>query len=215
MATPFFELPSPEPLSRDFARNSYVVCPNLFPPQLSQAMREHALALIRQYARAIEHTDGEHVLRYRVVTGEVVRREWPEIFQLYASSTMLQWVARVTGSPEIFTSSHTQSAVNINVMGTPGEVYRWHNDAAGFTLLLYLTDAFPEDGGLLELRPPGASEVTSIRPVAGSGGLMDGTRCLHRVSAILRPHDRISIPMVFTAEPGHQRPQGLDVYLYR
>jgi len=31
----------------------------------------------------------------------------------------------------------------------------------------------------------------------------------------LRRHERISIPMVFTVEPHHQRPQGLDDYLYR
>jgi 2OG-Fe(II) oxygenase superfamily len=215
MVSPEIELPSPEPLQREFARDAYVACPNLLSPQLAEAMREKARALIRGHARSIEHKDGEHVLRYRVVTGEVVRHEWPEIFELYESAAMRQWVARVTGSPEIFNSTHVQSAVNINAMGAPGEVYRWHNDAAGFTLLLYLTDASEEDGGMLELRPPGSVDVTAIRPVAGGGVLMDGTRCLHRVSAILRQHDRISIPMVFTAEPDHQRPQGLDDYLYR
>lgn len=208
-------LPAPQGLTRDFARDAYVACAKIFSRQCTHQMREKALALVREHARAIEHQDAKHLLRYRVVTGDVVRRDWPGIFALYESAALRQWVAHVTGSPEIFNSSHLQSAVNINAMGQPGEVYRWHNDAAGFTFILYLTDADQDDGGLLELRPPGSVDVTTVSPVAGSGVLMDGTRCLHRVSAILRRHDRISIPMVFTAKPDHQRPQGLDDYLYR
>jgi len=211
---PEIELPSPELLARDFVRDTYVACPKILSDQRAGAMREIARALIHKHAREVERQDGEHLLRYRVVTGEVIRREWPELFEVYESAVMREWVARVTGSPQIFNSSHLESAININAMGVPGEIYRWHTDAAGFTFILYLTDARDEDGGLLEVRPPGA-DVTTIRTAAGTGVLMDGTRCLHRVSAILRRHERISIPMVFTAEPHHQRPPGLDDYLYR
>src|SRR5436305_14969499 len=93
------DLPSPEPLTRDFARDTYVTCPDLFSPQLVKAMRDKALALVRRHARPIDHQDTEHVLRYRVVTGEMPRREWPEILELYDSSAIRQWVAPVTGSP--------------------------------------------------------------------------------------------------------------------
>ena len=52
-------------------------------------------------------------------------------------------------------------------------------------------------------------------PTAGTVVLMDGTRCLHRVSPIVGRHERISIPMVFTPNPEEPRPAGLDDYLYR
>jgi len=148
-------------------------------------------------------------LRYRVVTGAGVRSEWPELFAIYQSSELRECV------PAVFNSSHLRSAINVNAMGEPGEIYRWHHDAAGFTLLLYLSDSREQDGGALELRPPGATAAMSWLPVAGTVVLMDGTRCLHRVAPIAQPHERISIPMVFTTDPNDERPAGLDDYLYR
>jgi hypothetical protein len=166
------------------------------------------------HARRIDQQSPEHTLRYRVVTGEIVRDQWPALFSLYGSSELRAWIAAVVGVPHLFTSSHLRSAININAMGEPGEIYRWHTDAVGFTLLLYLSQSAREDGGALELRTPGGAEVRATLPAPGTIVLMDGTRCMHRVSPILRRHERISIPMVFTPDHDHQRPPGLDEYLY-
>jgi hypothetical protein len=207
-------LPAPHALAQPFAENAHVICRNVLSPALAKRMRSRALDLVAQRAAKIDQRSAEHVLRYRVVPGDVVRDEWPELFALYESATVRDWVARVTGASAIYNSRNLRSAVNINAMGEPGEVYRWHTDAAGFTLLLYLSDSAESDGGELELRPPHATEVVSFRPAAGAIVLMDGTRCEHRAAPILRPHERISIPMVFTTRPDDTRPAGLDDYLY-
>ena len=45
--------------------------------------------------------------------------------------------------------------------------------------------------------------------------LMDGTRCYHSAAPVLRPISRLSIPMVFPVSREHERPEGLDDYLYQ
>jgi hypothetical protein len=207
-------LPAPAALAQPFAENAHVICRNVLSPALTLRMRTRALELVAQHAAKIDQRSPEHVLRYRVVPGDVVHEQWPELFALYESATLRDWVAQVTGATAIYNSRNLRSAVNINAMGEPGEVYRWHTDAAGFTLLLYLSDSAEGDGGELELRPPHALEVISFRPTAGAVVLMDGTRCEHRAAPILRPHVRISIPMVFATVADDTRPAGLDDYLY-
>ncbi len=208
-------LPGAEALAARFARQGYVLCACALTSEGTRELRARALELVKQRGRRIEQQSAEHVLRYRVVTGEEVRSEWPELFAIYQSSELREWVAAVAGVPAVFNSSHLRSAINVNAMGEPGEIYRWHHDAAGFTLLLYLSDSREQDGGALQLRPPGAAAAMSWQPVAGTVVLMDGTRCLHRVAPIAQPHERISIPMVFTTDPNDERPAGLDDYLYR
>jgi hypothetical protein len=208
-------LPAPAALTQPFAENAHVICRKVLSSALALRMRTRALELVAQRAARIDQRSAEHVLRYRVVPGDVVRDEWPELFALYESPALRDWVARVTGASAIYNSRNLRSAVNINAMGERGEVYRWHTDAAGFTLLLYLSDSAEGDGGELELRPPRAAEIISFRPAAGAVVLMDGTRCEHRAAPVLRPHERISIPMVFTTRPDDTRPAGLDDYLYR
>ncbi|HTK96206.1 MAG TPA: 2OG-Fe(II) oxygenase [Terriglobales bacterium] len=206
-------LPPAEPLRPEFAREAYVVCAGVLSAERARELRARALALVQEHARRIEQQSDEHVLRYRVVTGDVLRDAWPELFALYDSPRLRAWVAAVAGVPQTFLSTHLQSAINVNALGEPGEVYRWHFDATGFTLLLYLSDSVAADGGALEMRVAGA--VRTLLPVAGTAVLMDGTRCQHRVAPILRRHERISVPMVFTTTPDTTRPPGLDDYLYR
>jgi hypothetical protein len=205
-------LPPANELRQKFSREAFVICPSALTPECARELREKALDLVRRHARRIDQRSEEHVLRYRVVTGEVVRAEWPNLFAVYESPGLRAWVAAVSGVAATYTSSHLQSAININALGEPGEIYRWHFDAAGFTLLLYLSDSSTEDGGELEMRAD--DYVQTMLPTAGTVVLMDGTRCMHRVSPILRQHERISIPMVFTADANHERPAGLDDYLY-
>ena len=205
-------LPPAEELRREFARDAYVVCRGVLTPERARELHDKALDLVHRHARRIEQQSEEHVLRYRVVTGDVVRTEWPELLSIYQSLRLRGWVAAVAGVPVTFNSFHLRSAININALGEPGDVYRWHFDASGFTLLLYLSDCSEEDGGALEMRASGA--VKTMLPAAGAAVLMDGTRCMHRVSPILRRHERISIPMVFVPAPDQDRPAGLDDYLY-
>ena len=200
-------------LRQQFARDAYVICAGVLSAEHAGALRERAVEIVQRHARRIDQRSAEHVLRYRVVTGEVVRAKWPELFAMYRSPELRAWVAAIAGVPAVFNSSHLQSAININALGEPGEIYRWHHDAAGLTLLLYLSDSEVGDGGALEMRA--SDTVKSMLPAAGTAVLMDGTRCLHRVSPIVRPHVRISIPMVFALDPDHERPAGLDEYLYR
>jgi hypothetical protein len=102
-------------------------------------------------------------------------------------------------------------------------VYRWHFDAVPYTVLLYLTDVRREDGGALEIVPncqphqvpDWTARAAQFWPAAGTLVLMDGTRCYHRVAPLLRPSVRFSIPLVYPNTEGtHERPAGLDSYLY-
>jgi hypothetical protein len=207
-------LPQTHSLSSQFDRDAYVICQDVLPPNRASEWRDKALQIARLHARRIERQSALHLLRYRVVTGDVILAEWPELFATYHSSELRDWVARIVGVPTMFPSSHLRSAININVMGEPGEIYRWHTDASGHTVLLYLSDSREDDGGSLEIRAPGAAATIRMAPAAGALVLMDGTRCVHRVSPILRHHERISIPMVFSAAAEQQRPADLDEYLY-
>ena len=129
-----------------FATDVYVIYRHVLPPDRVGELREKALEIASRHARCIEQQSLHHPLRYRVVTGDVIATEWPELFATNQSSELRDWVAAITGIPMIFSSSHLQSSININIMGEPGEVYRWHTDASGFTLLLYLSDSREEDG---------------------------------------------------------------------
>ena len=209
-----FDLPLPLELAPQFAADAYVICEDVVAPARAGELRGRALRIAASRASRIDRTSGEHLLRYRVVTGDAVAAEWPELFGVYQSSELSRWVTAVTGAQALRPSSHVRSAININVMGEPGETYRWHTDAAGFTLLLYLSDSREEDGGALEMRLPENDRETKWMPLGGALVLMDGTRCLHRVAPIVRRHERISIPMVFVREDDDRRPQALDGYIY-
>ena len=209
------DLPEPGVLQPPFARDAFVICHQVVQPAQAMTLGEQALDIARRRARQIDHRTGDQLLRYRVVPGDVVAAEWPELVSMFQSTALRRWVATVVGAHTIFSSTHQQSAININVLGEPGDIYRWHTDAAGFTLLLYLSTSHDDDGGNLEIRTPGSSTLLlSLPPSAGSAVLMDGTQCEHRVAPVLKRHERISIPMVFTSELEAARPAGLDDYLY-
>jgi hypothetical protein len=207
-----------------FRTHGYVVCERMLPRSVSTNWRSIAKELSREHARAIQREsvkDGQ--LRYCVVTGDVIEKQWYELFEFYQHPRLREWIGLVTGRETIGLSSHLQSAININVLAREGDIYRWHFDAVPYTLLLYLSDSAAEDGGALEFYPNATgkkinellpdSKVQYI-PRSGDAVLMDGTRCLHRVAPVHRSHIRISVPMVFPAGAKHLRPCGLDDYLY-
>ena len=163
-------LPPSANLRPQFDRDAYVICHDVLRSDTACGLREKALHIASRHARRIEQQSADHPLRYRVVTGDVIATEWPELFASYQSSELREWVAAVTGVSTICPSSHLRSAININIMGEPGEVYRWHTDAVGVTLLLYLSNSREEDGGSLEMRAPDATTTTTLAPAAGDRG---------------------------------------------
>jgi 2OG-Fe(II) oxygenase superfamily len=212
--------------ARRFQRDKYLISRSFVAWQRSRQWSEKALATARDHSNTIQKRTGGDlgVLRYSVVTGGVIRANWPELFNAYTDPVLREWIKVVTGENEIHVSSHLESAININVLARPGDVYRWHFDAIAYTLLLYLTDSEVEDGGALELYPnlhePVPSNLCGMRkvtyvPRTGDAVLMDGTCCYHRVAPVLRQHLRISIPMVFPRTAEHSRPADLDSYIYK
>lgn len=128
------------------------------------------------------------MLRYSVVTGDVLKARWQELFDAYSGNEWKAWIKAITGEDQIFISAHLESAININVLAQKGDVYRWHFDAVAYTLLLYLSDSDIEDGGALEFYPNVRQEMGKILdrgekviyvPKAGDAALMDGTSCYH------------------------------------
>jgi len=225
------QLPYREQWARDFANSGAVVIQEALPPETIAEWRGISQDLVTRFGIDIERRSAEHTLTYRVVTGEVLCQRAPEIFAFYSASETAEWVRQITGAPSIVTSARERSAININCLERPGQRYRWHFDAIPYTLLLYLTNHTPEDGGALEFctcapaeidgssRKPTTAQLerekVSITPRAGMIALMDGTRCYHSAAPVLRPISRLSIPMVFPVSREHERPEGLDDYLYQ
>jgi len=209
-------------LGRAFAHNRFIIVPDALPRFLVEHWRHQALRTI-QHARVIARHDGTHDLVYRVVTGDIIRDHWPELFAFYQDEQTVGWVRQVTGDAGIGPSARILSAVNLNIMDSKEAVYRWHFDAVPYTVLIYLTDTNPEDGGALELVPGcrphevpdlSVAQIVQHFPSAGTIVLMDGTRCYHRVGPMLRAALRLSIPLVYSASNATQRPPDLDSYLY-
>lgn len=207
-----FPLPEPANLAAVFARELFVAVPEFLPRETARSWCDPAERLSRRQGIPIER-GGADRLSYTVVTGDAIREQWPELYQVYESTEMRAWVQGVTGARSIFTSSHLASAININRLQTTDHLYRWHFDAAPYTLLLYLTDSTPADGGALEIAGLDG-RVHAIVPRQGMAVLMDGSQRRHRVAPLARPALRLSIPMVYPATAAHQRPAGLDDYLY-
>lgn len=175
-------------------------------------LAEEAVALGRRSGRHILRTSEAGVLDYGVITGDVVRDGAPAMYALYESSDLVEWIRAVTETPAVGRSPHLRSAINVNILATAGQQYRWHTDAVPFTVLLFLTTLPPDAGGAFLIRT-GGDEVLAIPPGAGDLVLLDGRRCPHAVEALRRDVLRISVPMVFPAA-SIERPAGLDDYLY-
>jgi hypothetical protein len=139
-------------LGRHFQQNGYAVMRRALPGGLVERWRRHAEQL-KNHAQIIERREGEFELVYRVVTGDVIRSRWPELFAFYGDSGVLSWVREVTGDTGIGTSPYLRSAINLNIMESAGSVYRWHFDAVPYTALLYLNDVLPQDGGAMQIVP--------------------------------------------------------------
>ena len=185
--------------------------------------RERARELFSR-ARDIDKRSDGHVLAYRVLTGDVIRDEFVELYDFYEAPSTLHWVAAVTGEREIFASPNLRSAVNVNILQA-GDSYHWHFDANPYTALLYLSTTPPSAGGELELYPNlgpqntspedlAAREKVTLPTRAGALVLMDGSIAYHHVAPVVEACDRLSVPMVYPPFREEVRPPELDDYLY-
>jgi hypothetical protein len=206
-----------------FASDGYVVVGQALPEATITRWRERAHDLFA-HAREIDKRSDGHVLAYRVLTGEVIRDEFTELYDFYVAPSTLRWVAAVTGAPEIHVSPNLRSAVNVNILRS-GDTYRWHFDANPYTALLYLSTTPPSAGGELELYPNLGPQNTSPQDLAarqkvvlptraGTLVLMDGSTTYHHVAPVTEECDRVSVPMVYPPFREELRPPELDDYLY-
>ena len=205
-------LPAPDTVRRLFRDAGALLVRDALDVTTASELAGEALALSRRSGRHIQRSSDAGVLDYGVITGDVIRTGAARFSALYEAVELLDWIRAVTRTPAVDRSPYVRSAVNINVLATRGQQYRWHTDAVPFTVLLFLTTVPPESGGELLIRT-GPDDVLSVPPVAGQLVLMDGHRCPHAVAPLLDDVPRITMPMVFPAAP-IDRPAGLDDYLY-
>lgn len=173
-------LPSPSTLTVSFQQLGFAIAQSVLPKTVCSGWRTTATRLAQDSALEINKQGklGGTGLCYAVVTGETVAKEWLEMFSIYRSPILHEWIRTITRSEDIFQSNHLRSAININILSR-GEVYPWHFDAVPYTLILYLSDSAREDGGALQIRNTRSSgEIFTYLPHAGDLILMDGTRCI-------------------------------------
>ena len=200
---------------QEFSRDKLVLIRDAVSSEVILKWSSIAEELVEDYGVDIHRENDGMPLDYRVVTGDVIRQHWRELYDFYTSPKTRDWVRNLTGDGHIFVSRNLKSSVNINSMRTPGQIYRWHTDAIPYTLLLFLTDVPESDGGALEITPAGCGDSpVAIQPRAGSIVLMDGSICRHRVAPLLSPRQRLTVPMVYPTVEDDSRPPGLDDYLY-
>jgi 2OG-Fe(II) oxygenase superfamily len=180
--------------------------------------------------------EGKRSLKYRVINGQEIQRRLPAIQKLY--ERMLAVVRSETGEDVVPLRNRTVG-VNINI--TPdGGSYRWHYDRNAVTAVLYLTEV---NGGEIEAYPDyrvllnGSrssrmqgyldrflqfeiflrlfGHKNTIPPKAGLLVIMRGDRCLHSVTPVSGPRERICVVMSFdSADATFPQEAALDSYLY-
>lgn len=223
--------------SKDFTANGYSLIENF----LSARECERLLSSIENYRKQadvpeIYRNARGRSLRYRVIDGEKIKQNLPEVLEIYRNVNEL--VNRITRHNLVPLGSE-KVACNINIMNGGG-TYRWHYDRNAVTAILYLNDA---EGGETECYPnyriflPRARFSTlqrwldrflQINPVRRIFGkllvcrarqgrmlIMRGDRCLHSVRPLTGTGERINIIMSFDAPgAGFAVAENLDSYLY-
>jgi hypothetical protein len=196
---------------------------------VSQFQNQQDLELIHRAVRG-------RPLHYKVINGQQIASDIPEIDQLYRNLTTF---VRLISSDDMEPLQETLVGVNVNV--TPaGGTYRWHYDRNAVTLLLYLNEVH---GGEIEIYPcfriylhgRGPAFVQRwldwfvrlpvvrrlfgkkivVAPAPGRMVAIRGNRSLHSVRPVQGEQERVNIVMAFDHEQNLKRSkQALDQYLY-
>jgi len=153
---------------------------------------------------------GSTGIDYYVVTGDIVARELPWLYNLY-TSRFLDLASQASGV-RLEPAINIRQGININTLRGQGARYEWHVDPNPVTGILFADSLDQEDGGeLLIDRPVG--KVT-FRPRKGSF-LAFGAQVPHSVAPLKVGKTRISIPMIYYINGQIQEwNSDLDSYLY-
>ncbi|MGH7785328.1 MAG: hypothetical protein ACRERC_00585 [Candidatus Binatia bacterium] len=87
--------------------------------------------------------------RYRVIDGETMRRQWPEIVA-YGEGELRQTVERITGL-RLRLMDSPKRAMHVQVYARPDDGFRWHFDGHTLAAMLTLRNS---GGGATELISP-------------------------------------------------------------
>src|SRR5688500_5970012 len=157
----------------EFQRRGFALAPAAIDEAGVAALRAQAERLAHSVGLTIERRSSGGRLAYEVVTGERIATHFQELFRLYRSRPLIEWLRATTMSSTLTTSPHLRSSININVLRR-GQQYPWHLDAAPYTALLFLTSVPAVAGGQLLIRDLGGDKV-EIEPNAGDLIVMDGS----------------------------------------
>src|SRR5688500_14422836 len=80
------------------------------------ALRAQAERLAHSVGLTIERRSSGGHLAYEVVTGERIATHFQELFRLYRSRPLIEWLRATTMSSTLTTSPHLRSSININVL---------------------------------------------------------------------------------------------------
>jgi hypothetical protein len=199
--------------------------------KINRFRNEHALQEVHRPMKG-------RSLRYRVIQGEQIRDELPDIWELYAGKVN-KLVNESLGYP-LAPLENLRAGVNINLMHPNQSSYRWHYDRACVTSILYLNEV---EGGETELYPNyrvllrkgkystiqrGLDRLIQIGPVMSTFGnmvrvspkvgrlvMMRADRAWHSVRPVLGDQERINVILSYDF-PGTPFPmeEGLDSYIY-
>jgi hypothetical protein len=176
---------------------------------LERLVDEHAQATVLRGGTSTSLELPGTDLKYELVTGDVIARAAPWLFELYRGQ-LLRLAQQVYGH-NLVSSDRVTSAVNVNVLTRIGARYEWHVDTNPITGLLFATTLGEEEGGALRF----AGGSVDIRPTEGTFVLCTG-RVPHTVTPLRVARRRISVVMNYylTSEGESVRPADLDDYLY-
>lgn len=150
-------------------------------------------------------------LSYGVINGERVQAELPALWQTFRKPEFLVELGELMDGP-LVPYPYDRAFINLNVL-QPGQDYQLHTDGCDVTLIIFLTDASPEDGGELQCLLP--SEVM-IEPRKGTGVLFSAGVIPHRVMPLRAGAlTRVSMPIAYSyAHSTAVRDPRLDGYLF-
>jgi hypothetical protein len=210
-------------LVKEFAENKLIVIDHFISDTQLQDWLQKAVKVVQKTGRKVNKNLSGKILSYTVVLGADIQLYFQELFHFYQSDQTRNWINTIIQEKNLYCSNHLASAININYMNQVSERYPWHFDEVPYTALLFLSSTKKTDGGYLEVYAnvnKAHSDFTkthskiTILPKAGSLIIMDGSCCYHSVSPLLKPTPRISIPMVYTKSPTHDRSSVVDNFIY-
>ncbi len=195
----------PQPLRREFIRQgAFLYLPEFLPPQIVSQLVSAVAAVRSSVNRNYlpRHKQGGSVSRHTI--DELA----PVIAGLYRSSTLIDWLDRISGERLQSSPPDDPHAYALYFYTRPGDYIGWHYDTsyyAGrrYTLLLGVID---ESSCRLDYelhtRERGVATVTgSLRIPPGGLVLFDGDALRHRITPLGENETRVSLTFEYVTDP--------------